>query len=1285
MPSNSVRRCRGGNASKAKWKMPNGSEEDSRAYLSGNYTELPASKIYNKKNIPNQPSELYRKDFISAMNLPDSEQLSPEEYFNIEDSWKPGWNEKGVQVPVCYEIPELNVREIRKRNRSGSFKIPQKLICLNYDNRFALHHTISNINIISDERTCYYDLDVKDYNWLRIVNQKREDAGIDPLDISLIESVIENLEQQVYINLQEEIKNDKTLGIDYDEDAICDVCRSPDSHECNEMVFCDKCNICVHQICYGITEIPEGSWICRTCALGVKPRCVLCPNTGGAMKATRDGQSWAHVSCALWIPEVSFLKYLKMEPIIKLNQIPAFRYQLKCSLCANKTGACITCSEKGCKVSFHVTCAFEAGFQLKANVKYNNNDDDELKAYCKKHSKKAILSDIDDDDIAAKTMTREERNDLRKKKIQEKEANFFEYASIDSLIDQFGGERHDMETIFFYWKLKRTSNGNKPLLIPKQFENNEILGDFKFLTCLRFDWEKARNLTYLIKKRERLKTEWLHTKQEIFLKQVEILTREKKNKTLTKEEKQAVVNANFGNLDYDMKYTGKNGPSPNVINVLSVLLGEEGANFKPNSCGKAATRRKKNQRKKEVPSNPYAKYYLNGLEKRSERCLPSKQKLIVKNKLSSKSKNYNSDFEPHDSSNNKLIYSESDSFTSPENHSAQFNISGDTSSSYHSPDDSKNEFGFVNYTKDSIYISCPTESSTEDSKSLSFTNHLLSEQENHLASFNLNLNDSDINVDSENTKCEIANPGEMDLAADIRVVDSNIYLNKFKSESQNLEIFDDSCNKAHSKSVQRKSNKKALNRKRRYNSSKKSGEVIGDCTVSDELSVKKSKVEDTQSLSDLKLTQDVETDAHETTTDSTLVPLESQYATIKKELNTEKSEASGLESDVNSSDGLIKQKSTNNIESNKNDSDIDAKLVGVYNCKILSKTLKVSIERNLELQMEQNLVTLPQPYVILKPDDIVNCSKSNNDATNKACYSRKSDASSNFLNYETSQNMNNCDTSELKLHPIWKKNSPVRTQSPTLIKNSENGLSRLSKSSPRHNTQDKATIKSYASKKYLNHAVTTPYSLNVNKSPSSSSIKCQEKTLPPSFKLDTDSSDIKEASVLKDKSTEAPLPRKDMLRGYKIPKKNRSGKPEENSLDLKRGNSPLSPLPDITPSGKSSYHSNAKSSWRTMESRSEKKLSGKHWTKMNGDSHQQPCNRLEFQLNKDSFEPEPARWYQEPNSFTTNREAHSYSSDYVPPLLPPPLPPFSTPWASLSNQNSFAPSVTIFRSGPYKT
>jgi len=87
-------------------------------------------------------------------------------------------------------------------------------------------------------------------------------------------------------------------------------------------VFCDNCNICVHQACYGITTIPSGSWLCRTCTLRFRPECVLCPNKNGAMKCTRSGHKWAHVSCALWIPEVSIGCVEKMEPITKISSIP---------------------------------------------------------------------------------------------------------------------------------------------------------------------------------------------------------------------------------------------------------------------------------------------------------------------------------------------------------------------------------------------------------------------------------------------------------------------------------------------------------------------------------------------------------------------------------------------------------------------------------------------------------------------------------------------------------------------------------------------------------------------------------------------------------------------------------------------------------------------------------------------------------------------------------------------------------------------------------------------------
>lgn len=69
------------------------------------------------------------------------------------------------------------------------------------------------------------------------------------LDELTMEQVLVELESQCEENMQEAIRAEEGLGIEYDEDVVCDVCRSPEGEDGNEMVFCDKCNVCVHQVC----------------------------------------------------------------------------------------------------------------------------------------------------------------------------------------------------------------------------------------------------------------------------------------------------------------------------------------------------------------------------------------------------------------------------------------------------------------------------------------------------------------------------------------------------------------------------------------------------------------------------------------------------------------------------------------------------------------------------------------------------------------------------------------------------------------------------------------------------------------------------------------------------------------------------------------------------------------------------------------------------------------------------------------------------------------------------
>ncbi|CAJ1974389.1 unnamed protein product [Sphenostylis stenocarpa] len=105
----------------------------------------------------------------------------------------------------------------------------------------------------------------------------------------------------------------------------CAVCRWVEDWDYNKIIICNRCQIAVHQECYGARNVRDfTSWVCKACETPhIKRECCLCPVKGGALKPTDVDTLWVHVTCAWFRPEVSFASDEKMEPALGILSIPS--------------------------------------------------------------------------------------------------------------------------------------------------------------------------------------------------------------------------------------------------------------------------------------------------------------------------------------------------------------------------------------------------------------------------------------------------------------------------------------------------------------------------------------------------------------------------------------------------------------------------------------------------------------------------------------------------------------------------------------------------------------------------------------------------------------------------------------------------------------------------------------------------------------------------------------------------------------------------------------------------
>ncbi|XP_032895661.1 bromodomain-containing protein 1 isoform X4 [Amblyraja radiata] len=403
-----------------------------------------------------------------------------------------------------------------------------------------------------------YDMDEEDYAWLEMINERRKSEGLSVVSQNVFEFLMDKLEKESYF----ENSNQGDPQSLIDEDAVCCICMDGECQNSNVILFCDMCNLAVHQECYGVPYIPEGQWLCRRC-LQSSPRsvdCILCPNKGGAFKKTDDGQ-WGHVVCALWVPEVGFANTVFIEPIDGVKNIPVARWKLTCYLCKQKgLGACIQCHKANCYTAFHVTCAQQAGLHMKMEpvkeTESNGTTTFNVKktAFCAVHTPSGCVRrplniyepadlkngicriDLPNKATKSKCKTRQKTKKAQKLLIEKSttvpvvSVPCIQPDRLNKIMSQVSIPRKKqfIQRLYVYWTLKRQSRNGVPLLRRLQShlqsqrnsqqrtndeQKNGLKEQLKYWQRLRHDLERARLLVELIRKREKLKREQVKVQQ----------------------------------------------------------------------------------------------------------------------------------------------------------------------------------------------------------------------------------------------------------------------------------------------------------------------------------------------------------------------------------------------------------------------------------------------------------------------------------------------------------------------------------------------------------------------------------------------------------------------------------------------------------------------------------------------------------------------------------------------------------------------------------------------------
>ncbi|KAI6240046.1 Protein Jade-3 [Aphelenchoides fujianensis] len=308
------------------------------------------------------------------------------------------------------------------------------------------------------------------------------------------------------------------------EEAFCEICQSDVSDRHDPIVFCEGCELPVHQSCYAFAEVPKKEWYCNVCrVLGSKaqPRCRFCPLSRGTMKQT---------------PSLRFDDLSVFEPISHEWDLNASAFNKTCSVCDLCYGTCIECIVPDCKIPFHATCGLRSGLFMFVEDSEKSKIGVRLFHFCAFHSEKARQGcDKKRMDLVLERLTAATDDPgvecYKRSRICKLESSFDRFVNWKRMAADLNLPKAVMKNVFSHWVKRRRAVGNRPLVhlaerparkalvkrTPKAELPEDVLdemnSDYTKSHCIL---DKFRNLATLSLRRERMKLQVVRLLREAF-------------------------------------------------------------------------------------------------------------------------------------------------------------------------------------------------------------------------------------------------------------------------------------------------------------------------------------------------------------------------------------------------------------------------------------------------------------------------------------------------------------------------------------------------------------------------------------------------------------------------------------------------------------------------------------------------------------------------------------------------------------------------------------------------